>query len=435
MDANELSARLPPSRDDEPPSLRQDILDELADHLACAKHREMLTTNDEAKAEQRVLDKFGDPREVARKLWFQAMWSRIMSQRWLLSGMGVLVAICLCLTGTVLWQMQHQRAAMAEQQRLIADTLERLTRLSETKLNEAPQPLPSLKIKLTLDKPDGPPAVGYDVTLMNGSGNQNLVAGESDADGVVDLGYFEPGLYSVVIVANWKTDRGCHCPSFRPIIFHPGKALIEHIVCPSQPTEVAVSLVVELPDDLKKRGVIALVRTRSSTIDCDGKKWEVKCEWTGALVRADGSESVQEGLNRQEMIHYPNESGSSRYRGGRPGIRLEPVTEPKSSGVKVFSGVRYWNTLKLVLEADPRLGSIIFANTEPTGRLFECIPTRKTTLSGQLNNENSFSLQTEFVAEADKPNQWTIQVPDELIEQARAYLKEHPGATSDEPAK
>ena len=135
------------------------------------------------------------------------------------------------------------------------------------------------------------------------------------------------------------------------------------------------------------------------------------------------------------MIHYPNESGSSRYRGGRPGIRFEPVTEPKSSGVKVFSGVRYWNTLKLVLEADPNLRGPNFFNTEPTGRLFECIPTRKTTISDELNKENSFSLQTEFVAEADKPNQWTIQVPDELIEQARAYLKEHPPATSDEPAK
>ena len=135
------------------------------------------------------------------------------------------------------------------------------------------------------------------------------------------------------------------------------------------------------------------------------------------------------------MILYPIESESSRYQAGRPGIRFEPVTEPKSSGVKIFSGVRYWNTLKLVLEADPNLRGKILPNREATGRLFECIPTRKTTLSDELNNKNSFSLQTEFVAEADKPNQWTIQVPDELIEQARAYLKEHPVATSDEPAK
>ena len=37
-----LSADLPPPRDDEPAGLRQDILDELADHLACAYNRELL---------------------------------------------------------------------------------------------------------------------------------------------------------------------------------------------------------------------------------------------------------------------------------------------------------------------------------------------------------------------------------------------------------
>ena len=37
-----LSALLPPPRDDEPASLRQDILDELGDHLACAYNRELL---------------------------------------------------------------------------------------------------------------------------------------------------------------------------------------------------------------------------------------------------------------------------------------------------------------------------------------------------------------------------------------------------------
>ena len=37
-----LLTLLPPPRDDEPASLRQDIIDELADHLACAYNRELL---------------------------------------------------------------------------------------------------------------------------------------------------------------------------------------------------------------------------------------------------------------------------------------------------------------------------------------------------------------------------------------------------------
>ncbi len=43
MDLHEtLSTLLPPPADDEPASLRQDILDELGDHLACAYNRELL---------------------------------------------------------------------------------------------------------------------------------------------------------------------------------------------------------------------------------------------------------------------------------------------------------------------------------------------------------------------------------------------------------
>ena len=43
MPIDNLAADLPAPRDDEPPSLRQDILDELADHLDFAIRRERLT--------------------------------------------------------------------------------------------------------------------------------------------------------------------------------------------------------------------------------------------------------------------------------------------------------------------------------------------------------------------------------------------------------
>ncbi len=55
-----LSAELPPPRDDEPPSLRQDILDELADHLACAYRRELLRGADATVA------KAARPRTIRR---------------------------------------------------------------------------------------------------------------------------------------------------------------------------------------------------------------------------------------------------------------------------------------------------------------------------------------------------------------------------------
>lgn len=87
----DLLADLPAPRDDEPASLRQDILDELSDHLSCAFHRELVKSGDEQTAQQRVLDRFGDPRRIAYQLWFQAMWSRIMSQRISMGLQGLLV--------------------------------------------------------------------------------------------------------------------------------------------------------------------------------------------------------------------------------------------------------------------------------------------------------------------------------------------------------
>lgn len=47
---DDLLAELPPLRDDEPSSLRDDIAAELADHLACAYRRELLTTSDPDRA-------------------------------------------------------------------------------------------------------------------------------------------------------------------------------------------------------------------------------------------------------------------------------------------------------------------------------------------------------------------------------------------------
>lgn len=97
-------ADLPAPEDDEPASLRSDIEDELADHLQCAMRREILKDGNETAAETRVLDRFGDPKKLARRLWWQAMWSRIMGKR-ILSGLQwMLTLTAVVLAGAVLWQ-------------------------------------------------------------------------------------------------------------------------------------------------------------------------------------------------------------------------------------------------------------------------------------------------------------------------------------------
>src|SRR5712691_3616382 len=91
----DIAGDLPVPRDDEPASLRQDIADELADHLQASFTRELHFTPEETAAKQTVLDRFGDPRRVARQLWFDAMKEKIMSQRVNLVLSSVMTVACL----------------------------------------------------------------------------------------------------------------------------------------------------------------------------------------------------------------------------------------------------------------------------------------------------------------------------------------------------
>ena len=78
----------------EPGGLRQDILDEIADHLACAAEREEERQEEENEGAvwDRVLDRFGDPDAIARKLWWDQMRETVMRE-WIQTGVMVVVTI------------------------------------------------------------------------------------------------------------------------------------------------------------------------------------------------------------------------------------------------------------------------------------------------------------------------------------------------------
>src|SRR5437667_6765646 len=114
---------LPAPRDDEPASLRQDIADELADHLQSSFTRELHFTPEETAAKQTVLDRFGDPRRVARQLWFDAMKEKIMSQRLNLVLSSLMTAACLGalgLMGLMLRDSREVNAAILERLQALA---------------------------------------------------------------------------------------------------------------------------------------------------------------------------------------------------------------------------------------------------------------------------------------------------------------------------
>ena len=138
-----LFTDFPAPRDDEQGGLRDDILDELADHLACSYRRELMRGADTATARQRVLERFGDPAALARRLWFDAKKAKIM--------------------------------AMSK----------------SVNSPRSPDWIP-VSFELTQDTPDGPAAVGVQASL--GRGNQgSAIQRVSDDKGAIDFGVVQPG--------------------------------------------------------------------------------------------------------------------------------------------------------------------------------------------------------------------------------------------------
>ena len=147
---SDVVADLPAPLDDEPPSVRQDIADELADHLACAFRRELIRNSDDAAAQERTLDRFGNPQRVAYRLWFQAMWGHIMLNRFtrVLQGFKIVVSLAaplLVLRITEQHAALHSKMAMITTscnsmqsqvqgtQNLLEQVLDRLPEPSDTK--------------------------------------------------------------------------------------------------------------------------------------------------------------------------------------------------------------------------------------------------------------------------------------------------------------
>jgi hypothetical protein len=171
FDSREFTAGLPAPRDDEPPGLREGIVAELADHLACAYHRELHRTGDEELARRNVLARFGDPAQVAYRLWWDAMKEKIMSQRLMLAASLVMALACVGMFA-LMWQSQ------AAHQRQIAELMQQMQTLIQ-QVSERPQPAvaPSewtpVELRLVRETEDGPPAARVEVTLSPKRGDSD----------------------------------------------------------------------------------------------------------------------------------------------------------------------------------------------------------------------------------------------------------------------
>jgi hypothetical protein len=482
-----LSADLPAPRDDEPGSLRDDILDELADHLACAYRREVMRGADAQAARQRVLEQFGDPAAVARRLWFDAMKGRIMAQRVLVVSCIILTLISLSLAGIMSIQaVQAQRMAAAAQARMA----EEMRRAQEAQLKMLEQLQSGSKGAQGPNSPDwnpvifslseeegpGPPAVGVRAGLgrgNQGSQKQDAIQRESDENGRIDFGVVQPGDWEFSL--SRPCDDGGTWRTTGKLNVLPGNAIEMSITCPSSsPQLVPLTVRIDLTPDLADKGMAVL-----ASLGHTGFTYQPPLHWRltdnnnppgGAgslsLLGGPGPKRVQELEGSQYYfwtfagVQTPaTEAAGLKPQGiyvDLPGLDLSREPQPlqalpgtyRLSGLVVVKPLKEHSTSfhgergQFVAYAGPRLERgqfVAYAGPRLSQHqvyALESAPGDNWGSSGSFGGslgepvnplpglETFWRNAPTFEAKKGETNQWTINLPDAFIRAVRERLKE-----------
>jgi len=470
-----LSAELPAPRDDEPGGLRDDILDELADHLACAYRRELLRGADAATARQRVLERFGDPAALARRLWFDAMKGKIMAQRILVVCCILLTAISLSLAFVMWNQAVHaQRLAAAsrnEMQLQLHDAqvlqqkmLEQLQAISKSaSTTKTPDWIP-ISFKLTQETPDGPPAVGVEARLGRGNGGaskESAIHRESDDKGMVDFGVVQPGDWEFFLRQPVKDGGTWITTGTLNVLL--STTIQKSIICPRNPDQkVPVSIGVDWPSDLADQG-LAIV----ASFQHQGFTYQPLLHWDQTN---DSSASIRAGTI--SVFCGPRPNRMTRIEGGGPifwriptsGLGSElpdvkpfkrdqvyidlPAKDPAGDSkavellpgnyrLKMIAVVRPRNNLTgythvercelvALVSAVGGFDDLLIEFGQPPGE-----PVNSADRSIGFGNSKGVSASSlagrsataTFEATRNQPNLWTVRLPDELTQAVRNKLK------------
>jgi len=287
---------LPAPRIDEPASLRQDILDELADHLDCALKRELTKNITPDEAVENVKRRFGNPRDLARRLWLDAMKDTIMSKRLTLAAMGLMTVTCLLLV-LFAWRalVATQQAALhaqAASERLMVALAARPAPAGNAAIERA-----EVRFHLVCDDAQKSPAKGYEGTLTVAKSRSlvNALRRVSDANGELDFGMLPLGSYSIGLTTPWHETARFEFDA------SPGFPISSAVVCPARdwlPADVSFKLI-GLPS-LKDRDAL-IVCTLTSEI---GRQVGGPLVWTRAAGKSPGQN--QKWMDSYHVILDPS---------------------------------------------------------------------------------------------------------------------------------
>ncbi|MEZ5940663.1 MAG: hypothetical protein R3C18_04680 [Planctomycetaceae bacterium] len=251
----DLAAELPEPQPGEPENLRQDILDELADHLQCAlsdEQRRMAcegrfeTEEAEQIARGRVIERFGNPVQIACQLWWDAMWEKVMSQRvqTISVVVGVLVVVGMFF---LMWgELRNSRAQLNAQldesrsmQKQLMDELSRVRQQPQAVVAPQPAEWNNLSVVCVSADDEETPLEGVEVSLSTFSKNTAGIPPSeevTDATGRIDFGQVLYGQY----VLNSYTPNGF--TKTMTVSVRPGQDKTVRVVCPKGNGEMPVKL-------------------------------------------------------------------------------------------------------------------------------------------------------------------------------------------------
>ena len=307
FNADDLAAELPAPRDDEPSTLRQDILDELADHLHCAVQHEFLasgkaTTRDQA--EQSAVERFGNPAAVAARLWWDAMKEKIMAQR--ITAIMVSVAAAACVLSCILvWRAladsRDAQMAMLESQRDAFGTM--ISQFTES-LEASRDPYATWQpLQIKLVDLQGDPVAGtvYASGKPIGSDQPVQETVETGTNGIADFELLPAGEYSVNVCV--KEPSTCTPFSF---LLGPRRASSFTIVCPTtSPGPLPVNIEIQPPSDLATVPLYYVAQIQYGQWQFAGRGWSPtttkEIYWLlDSQGRALGELSHDKALEREE---------------------------------------------------------------------------------------------------------------------------------------
>jgi len=389
-----LTSELPAPRDDEPESLRADIVDELADHLSCALARE-LHHKDEPTARRYVIERFGNPTHIARRLWWDAMKERIMSQR--ITAVMSVVAAAACIVGCIcLWQMmqqgqQAQASMIAAQHEFSQALLERLETLANNPEEVDPRYAGWAPVSLRLvDAADGTTPVAGSAVISGGPfgasdpnrmENEVRRSAEADTDGLVDLGTVPLGKYTIQIDCDASGTE-----SSRSLIIGPEGYEDVVVRCPvakPEPAELAFEFP-NLPESMQN--VMFEVDIGVMGDEIDGQNWYRDDAYHSLLVRADGT-----------IIGEMRDRRSGDYRRVGPPLEVEERQAEIVAAPTLTAEEHYLTRVQaLSPREDVQLGSILHFVDLHGEEYHDEESVLKMTLGADERNVWTFSLSPKF---------------------------------------